>query len=101
MEQWTIEQWQQIKQKEEVAALYFYTPMCGTCEVASKMLNILNIAFPSLQIGKMDINYVQELAFDYKIESVPCLIVAKNGEITDKVYAFESVTKLYELLKSN
>ena len=101
MEQWTIEQWQTSKQHEDVTALYFYTPMCGTCEVASKMLNILNISLPSLQIGKMDINYVQELAFDYKIESVPCLIVAKKGEITNKVYAFESVTKLYELLKSN
>lgn len=101
MKQWTIEQWQKAKQTDDVAALYFYTPMCGTCEVASKMLNIINISFPSLQIGKMDINYVQELAFDYKIESVPCLIVAKKGEITNKVYAFESVTKLYELLKSN
>ena len=99
MEQWTIEQWQAAMKNEEVTALYFYTPMCGTCEVASKMLNIVNISFPSLQVGKMDINYVQDLAFDYKIESVPCLIVAKRGEITNKVYAFESVTKLYELLK--
>lgn len=101
MEQWTIEQWQAAMQNEEVAALYLYTPMCGTCEVASKMLNILKISFPSLQVGKMDINYVQELAFEYKIESVPCLIVAKQGEMTEKVYAFESVTKLYELLKIN
>lgn len=101
MEQWTIEQWQAAMQNKKVAALYFYTPMCGTCEVASKMLNIVEISFPSLQIGKMDINYVQELAFKYKIESVPCLIVAKNGEITNKVYAFESVTKLYELLQTN
>lgn len=101
MEQWTIANWKAKMEAEEVAALYFYTPMCGTCEVASKMLNILKISIPSLQIGKMDINYVQELAIDYKIESVPCLIIAKNGEITDKVYAFESVTKLYELLKNN
>lgn len=101
MEQWTIEQWRAAIQNEEVAALYFYTPMCGTCEVASKMLNILKISFPSLKVGKMDINYVQELAFEYKIESVPCLIVAKQGEMTEKVYAFESVTKLYELLKIN
>lgn len=101
MEQWTKEKWQNMIENEDVAALYLYTPMCGTCELASKMLNILNISFPSLQIGKMDINYEEELAFDYQIESVPCLIVAKKGEITNKVYAFESVTKLYELLKSN
>lgn len=101
MEQWTKEKWQNMIENEDVAALYLYTPMCGTCELASKMLNILNISFPSLQIGKMDINYEEELAFDYQVESVPCLIVAKKGEITNKVYAFESVTKLYELLKSN
>lgn len=99
MEQWTLADWKAIMETEKVAALYFYTPMCGTCEIASKMLNILKISYPSLQIGKMDINYVQELALDYKIESVPCLIISKNGEITNKVYAFESVIKLYELLK--
>ena len=98
MEEWTIEQWQQEMQGEQVF-LYLYTPLCGTCEVASKMLNIVKILNPSLQVGKMNVNYNQNLAIQYEVESVPCLLIAENGVIQQKIYAFQSVPYLNDLVK--
>ena len=31
---------------------------------------------------------------DYQIESVPCLLIAKNGVLKEKIYAFKSVPDL-------
>lgn len=98
MEEWTMEQWQQYQQQDKVA-LYLYTPLCGTCAVASKMLNIVKILNPSLQIGKMNVNYNQSLAIQYEVESVPCLLIIKNGIVQDKIYAFQSVPYLDEIVK--
>lgn len=53
---------------------------------------------PDLPIGKADMNYVQDLAVDYQIESVPCLLIQKNGKITHKIYAFQSIPYLLEKL---
>ena len=61
---------------------YLYTPMCGTCAVASKMMEVIAAMKPEIPIGKADLNYVQDIAIDYEIESVPCLLIQKDGNCT-------------------
>ncbi|MFD1205184.1 MULTISPECIES: thioredoxin family protein [Sporosarcina] len=97
MENWTREQWENSKEKP-LSVYYLYTPLCGTCAVASKMLEVISVMKPDLPIGKADMNYVQDLAVDYQIESVPCLLIQKNGKITHKIYAFQSIPYLLEKL---
>lgn len=42
------EQWQQFLTMDGVQFIYFYTPMCGTCQLASKMLEVVNETISSL-----------------------------------------------------
>ncbi len=85
--------------EEGLQVLYLYTPMCGTCQVAKKMLTVVDELLPSLQIHSINLNYYPEEAKDLGIESVPCLLLCEDGEVKEKVYAFQSVGNLYELLK--
>ena len=101
MEEWSTEQWEAAKQSGEKTAFYLYTPMCGTCAVASKMLSVIEQLLPQLQIGKANINFLEQIAYEHQIESVPCLLVTDGGKVTDKIYAFQSVPFLYELLKKS
>lgn len=98
METWTHEQWDLAMKELPEAVYYLYTPMCGTCAVASKMLEVISAMKPNLPIGKADLNYVQEVAVEYEIESVPCLLIQKEGKIQHKIYAFHSVPDLLEKL---
>lgn len=99
MEQWTKQQWEQNVQQYDQTAFFLYTPMCGTCEVSEKMLEVIEKLLPDLSLGMANINYLGDLPYELKIESVPCLIVSDNGELTNKIYAFKSVPFLYEILK--
>ena len=96
METWTREQWEKTLKESPKAAFYLYTPMCGTCAVASRMMEIITVMRPEVPIGKADLNYVQTIAIDYEIESVPCLLIQKDGKLIDKIYAFQSVPYLLE-----
>ncbi|MFS0576509.1 thioredoxin family protein [Sporosarcina sp. 179-K 3D1 HS] len=96
MEIWTREKWESHIDKSQTAVYYLYTPMCGTCAVASKMMEVVAAMKPALPIGKADLNYEQSLAVDYEIESVPCLLIQKDGRIEHKIYAFHSVPYLLE-----
>ena len=99
MNEWTHKEWLKEKNTNRTTAFYLYTPMCGTCQVASKMLDVVKELLPNLNMGKANLNYVQEIAALYQVESVPCLIITENGQVTDKIYAFQSVPFLYEKLK--
>lgn len=99
MEQWTRNEWQSAVESGEKIAFYLYTPMCGTCAVAEKMMHVVEQLLPSVKIGKANINFTEQLAFDEKIESVPCLLIANHGEVIEKIYAFQSVPYLYDVIR--
>lgn len=96
MENWTREHWETSKNDFPESLFYLYTPLCGTCAVASKMMEVIAAMKPDLPIGKADLNYIEDLAVDYEIESVPCLLIQKGGVVVDKIYAFHSVPYLLE-----
>ncbi|MFY4775572.1 thioredoxin family protein [Metabacillus sp. RGM 3146] len=79
--------------------LYLYTPFCGTCQLAKRMLTIVEETLPDLELYSSNLNYLPEQAAAWEIESVPCLLIFQNGKPTDKVYGFQSVEYLYNLLK--
>lgn len=87
----------QFNQQE--VPIYLYTPLCGTCQVTTRMLEIIEETLPALELYKCDLNYVSEWAEKWQVESVPCLAFIKNNQVMKKVYAFKSVHDLYELLK--
>lgn len=100
MDEWDLQQMKEEMASNDACLLYLYTPLCGTCQVASKMLTIVAELLPDLKWGKSDLNYMPELAKNWAIESVPCLVIVKNNKVIEKHYAFHSVPFLYETLKN-
>lgn len=92
------EQWSQYLKTDGVKLIYFYTPMCGTCQLASKMVEVVNAAIPTIQITKCNLNYFPTVAIEHEIESVPCLTIWRDGQIVEKIYAFKSVPYLYDIV---
>ena len=99
MNEWTLEQWNNYKDSGQLTMFYIYTPLCGTCQVASKMMQVVQ-EMKSFSIGQANINYLGNFAMDNHIESVPCLLIAKGGTVYKKIYAFQSVPFILETIKS-
>lgn len=95
MKEWNKEDLETIFTKKSKGIVYFYTPLCGTCQLASKMLRVAAEMIP-IEIGKINLNFYPDLALRMEIESVPCLVLLKNGRIANKIYAFHSVPFLLE-----
>ncbi|USB33587.1 thioredoxin family protein [Paenibacillus sp. YPG26] len=82
-------------------AVFFYTALCGTCQLGERMLEIVQAADPSIQIGKININYAPVLRERWRIASVPCLVLLEAGEPIQFEYAMQSVDHLYKLLQQH
>ena len=100
MNEWNKQLIEEKLSAKETFCLYLYTPMCGTCQVASKMLLIAKEVLPETVFARSDANYLRELANQFEIESVPCLLLINKGSIIKKIYAFQSVPYLVETIKS-
>jgi thioredoxin-like negative regulator of GroEL len=81
------------------AAVYFFTPLCGTCKIGERMLEIAEVTGISVPLHKLNINYAPHLRDLWKIASVPCLVLLENGIPVQKEYAMKSVDHVYLMLK--
>lgn len=101
MNEWSQSEIEDIMKSNGDSWLYLYTPLCGTCQVAGKMISIVTELVPQVHWGKCDLNYIPQYAEVWGIESVPCLLLLRNGQVKRKIYAFQSVPFLYETVKNS
>ena len=86
--------------KDLSLGVFFFTPLCGTCKVGESMLDVIVEMVPTVPLYKCNINSMPQVAQEWRIESVPCLIIFQDGQLVEKIYAMRSVPYLYEQLKS-
>jgi thioredoxin-like negative regulator of GroEL len=84
---------------DQTYLVYLYTPLCGTCKVGGKMLEVVENMLPSLPFYKTNLNFSPRLAKQWKVESVPCYVLFSGTEIVKREYTFHSVSHLYDTIK--
>lgn len=83
---------------ENVHLIFGYTPMCGTCKMSERMLDIAN-EMTQLPIVKIDLNFHPDWSQANEIQSVPVLMIMHYDQEVERLYAFQSVPYLLEKLK--
>ncbi|MGJ9381989.1 MULTISPECIES: thioredoxin family protein [Salipaludibacillus] len=88
-------------EKQQRTFVYFYAPMCGTCLMARKFIEMVEQVEGEDFVYEFDLNFLKTEAYEWEVQSVPCLILFNGNKPEKKLYAFESVTKVFEWVKEN
>ncbi len=89
-----------LANSQEPLALFVYTPFCGTCKLTENMLNII-VHSNDLAIVKSNINFMPLLTKQWHIQSVPCILIAQEGELLSVLYRINSIVDLWHYLLQN
>ncbi len=84
---------------EDLKGLYlidFYADWCGPCKMLGKVLEELD----GVNIIKINVDENEELAKEYKVMSIPYLLIIKDGKIKKELLGFKSKEDLEEELNS-
>ena len=63
----------------------FYATWCGPCKMMSPILEQVSEEVPEVKFAAIDVDEAEALAVKYGISSIPCMVLFKNGEETDRV----------------
>jgi thioredoxin-like negative regulator of GroEL len=88
-----------LNDQSAFCVIYVFTPLCGTCKLAERLIQIATLSGQTNNVYKIDANYSPNLIRKFEIESVPCLIVVNNGELINKHYALKSVQDVFEIIR--
>jgi thioredoxin 1 len=75
----------------------FWATWCSPCKAIAPFFNSLKEVYPNVKFLKCDIDDHQEIARKYKIESIPCFILFKDGLEEDRLVGANKV-KLEEMI---
>ncbi len=77
----------------------FYATWCGPCKLQAPILHEFSEEMgDKVKILKIDVDQVQEIAFDYGIMSIPTLMVFKNSTPVEKSVGLTTKAGISDLI---
>ena len=90
---------EEVLEAKETVLADFWAPWCGPCRMQGPVLEKFAEANPGVKVVKINVDDNQELAMQFKIMSIPSMIVFKNGEAVNCAVGLQSKAALEELVK--
>ena len=70
----------EVLKAEQTVMVDFWAAWCGPCKMLSPIVDQIAEEHPEIKVCKVNIDEEPSLAIDYKVMSIPTLLVFKNGE---------------------
>ena len=77
--------------------LDFWAPWCGPCQMLGPIVEAIADENPDIKVCKINIDENSDLASQFKIMSIPTLVVMKNGEVYKKSVGVISKSEILSL----
>jgi thioredoxin 1 len=73
----------------------FWAPWCGPCRAQAPVLEQLaSSANGKLKVAKLNVDEEPALAMAFRVESIPTMILFRDGEVADKLIGLHSLPQL-------
>ena len=64
----------------------FWAPWCGPCRIVSPVLDKLSNEYTGkLVFAKINVDDSQEIAAQYDVRGIPCMVIFKDGKEIDRI----------------
>ncbi len=79
--------------------LDFWAPWCGPCRMVSPLVDEIADEVSDAKVGKINVDEQPELAAQFKIMSIPTLVVVKDGKVASTSVGAKPKADILNMLK--
>ena len=89
----------EVLKSQKTVLLDFWATWCGPCQMLSPVVDAFAEENPDISVCKVNVDEQPELAMSFGIESIPTLVVMKDGKAVDKSLGVIPKERIAELVK--
>ena len=77
----------------------FWAPWCGPCRMIAPTIDELANEVTNAKIGKVNVDDEPDLASQFKVMSIPTIIIFKDGKVVNTAVGVKSKAALLQMLE--
>ena len=94
------EEFNSLINSDSLVVIDFFATWCGPCKMLSPVLENVSNVLNNVEFIKVDIDQFNELASQYKVQSVPTIVFVKNGNEINRHIGYIDEDTLVEKIKN-
>lgn len=89
---------EEVLKSDKTVLVDFWADWCAPCKMLAPVVDQIAEEHSEIKVGKVNIDVEADLAIDYKVMSIPTLLVFKSGEIANQSIGVISKSDILDLL---
>ncbi|MBS5114879.1 MAG: thioredoxin [Erysipelotrichaceae bacterium] len=82
-----------------VVLVDFFANWCGPCKMVGPILEKIDPEFPTIEFVKVDVDQSQSLAMQFQVQSIPTILIFKDGQVVERQVGFSGEPQLKKMLE--
>ena len=88
----------EVMQSDKPVLLDFWASWCGPCRMVSPIIDEISAERGDIKVGKVNVEEQRELAAQFRVMSIPSLVVMKDGKIVNRMVGARPKSQILAML---
>ncbi len=80
----------EVVESDKPVVIDFWASWCGPCKMMSPIVDELASGMPNIKVGKINVDEENELAAQFRVMSIPTLVLLEKGKEVKRVVGVQS-----------
>ena len=89
---------QEVLNSDKPVLMDFWAPWCGPCRMVGPLVEEIAKERSDIKVVKINVDEEQELAMQFRVMSIPTLLVMKNGRIVNQAVGARPKAQILAML---
>ena len=91
----------EVLNSDKPVLIDFWASWCGPCRMMSPVVDEIAETTPAVKVGKVNVDEQPDLAAQFGVQSIPTLIVFKNGQAVGQSLGAKPKAAVLDLLRQS